>query len=146
MAINKGKVAIAGIAAGVVMGAIDVLMMKFVTGPGMTADMNNFKTGLGDSMNVPGAWMGTFGMDLFMGILLVWLYAAIRPRFGPGMQTAVYAAIYMWLIGCFFTLSYGMIGMMTWSHWTVMAIAWLVTLIISVGVGARLYTEDGASA
>lgn len=145
MAINIGKVAVGGVAAGVVMGAIDTLMMKYVTGPGMIADMNNFKAGLGDSMNVSGAWIGTFVMDVLVGILLIWLYAAIRPRFGAGMKTAVYAAIFMWLLGCYFTMSYGMMGMMTWNHWIMVSVIWLVTLIIAAGVGGRIYTENSTA-
>ncbi|MEE9470565.1 MAG: hypothetical protein V3W32_02530, partial [Gemmatimonadota bacterium] len=30
-------------------------------------------------------------MTLVLGFISVWLYAAIRPRFGPGPRTAVYA-------------------------------------------------------
>jgi len=32
------------------------------------------------------------------GILGVWLYAAIRPRFGPGPRTALIAGIGLWLM------------------------------------------------
>ncbi|MBA2687579.1 MAG: hypothetical protein H0U64_05720 [Gemmatimonadaceae bacterium] len=146
MAINTGKVATAGIGAGVVLALIDWVVMKFITGPMMTADMNNFKAGLGDSMNVPGAWMPMVFMDIIMGILLVWLYAAIRPRFGAGMMTAGYAAIFIWVLGCFFTLGFGFMGMSTWGHWFTQAIIWLVTLLIVAGVGGRLYSEDGVTA
>jgi len=31
------------------------------------------------------------------GIALVWLYAAIRPRFGAGIRTAVYAGLFIWV-------------------------------------------------
>src|SRR5207249_12113958 len=34
--------------------------------------------------------------DIVMGIGLVWLYAAIRPRFGPGAKTAVIAGLALW--------------------------------------------------
>ncbi|MBA3656356.1 MAG: hypothetical protein H0W69_03280 [Gemmatimonadaceae bacterium] len=146
MAINTGKVAIAGIGAGVVLALIDWVVMKFITGPIMTADMNNFKVGAGDAMNAPGAWMGMVFMDVLMGILIVWLYAAIRPRFGPGMKTAVSAALFMWIVGSFFTSTFGFMGMMTWNHWFIQAVIWLVTLIIVASVGGRLYSEDGATA
>ena len=32
------------------------------------------------------------------GVLAMWLYAAIRPRFGPGPKTAVGAGVAFWLI------------------------------------------------
>jgi hypothetical protein len=37
-------------------------------------------------------------LDFIYGIVLVYLYAAIRPRFGAGPSTAVQAGILMWLI------------------------------------------------
>lgn len=33
------------------------------------------------------------------GIVAVWLYAAIRPRFGPGPKTAAIAGFAFWLMG-----------------------------------------------
>jgi len=35
--------------------------------------------------------------SLLAGILGVWLYAAIRPRFGPGPKTAVIAGVALWM-------------------------------------------------
>jgi len=32
-------------------------------------------------------------------VLLVWLYAAIRPRFGPGPATAAKAGVAAWFVG-----------------------------------------------
>src|SRR6266498_2840385 len=37
-------------------------------------------------------------LDFLYGILLVYLYAAIRPRYGPGPKTAVWAGVIMWLL------------------------------------------------
>ncbi len=39
------------------------------------------------------------GFGFAMGILMIWLYAAIRPRFGPGPKTAIQAAQIVWLLG-----------------------------------------------
>jgi len=38
--------------------------------------------------------------SLLAGILGVWLYAAIRPRFGPGPKTAMIAGIALWMAAC----------------------------------------------
>jgi hypothetical protein len=32
------------------------------------------------------------------GPLAIWLYAAIRPRFGPGPRTAVITAVFLWMV------------------------------------------------
>ncbi|MDQ6700121.1 MAG: hypothetical protein M3Z36_08035, partial [Acidobacteriota bacterium] len=44
---------------------------------------------------VPGLVVIGFGV----GIAGVWLYAAIRPRFGPGLKTALIAAVAVCSIG-----------------------------------------------
>lgn len=36
---------------------------------------------------------------LVYGLVVAWLYAAMRPRFGPGMTTAAVAAMTVWLAG-----------------------------------------------
>src|SRR5678816_3805457 len=36
--------------------------------------------------------------DLAKALIGVWLYAAIRPRFGPGGRTAVIAAVVTWAL------------------------------------------------
>ena len=34
-----------------------------------------------------------------IGILTVWLYAAMRPRYGAGLRTAALAGVFMWTLG-----------------------------------------------
>jgi hypothetical protein len=41
-------------------------------------------------------------LRLAIGLLVAWLYAAIRPRFGPGPRTALIAALAVWLSSCVF--------------------------------------------
>ena len=52
------------------------------------------------SMNLPemGGNEITFYViwSFITGIVLVWLYAAIRPRFGAGVRTAVIAGLFIW--------------------------------------------------
>jgi hypothetical protein len=38
-------------------------------------------------------------VSLTMGVVLVWLYTAGRPRLGPGPTTAAISAAFVWLIG-----------------------------------------------
>jgi hypothetical protein len=44
-------------------------------------------------VNPPGAPVGGLVAALIMNLILIWLYAAIRPRFGPGPRTAAIAAL-----------------------------------------------------
>ena len=42
--------------------------------------------------------MLNIALDLLTGISILWLYAAIRPRYGPGAKTATIAAFASWFI------------------------------------------------
>ena len=39
-----------------------------------------------------------FGLRVLFGMIVVWLYAAMRPRFGPGPKTAILAGLAVWFI------------------------------------------------
>ena len=84
-----------------------------------------------------------FGIyDLIKGFAAVWIYAAIRPRFGPGVGTAVIAGLITWLLAVPAPLI-GLIPMKffppgfvaLWSAYDV------VPMIIGAVVGAWLYRE-----
>ncbi len=44
-------------------------------------------------------WLNVLG--LLTGLAAIWLYAAIRPRFGSGPKTAIIAGLAVWFIGVF---------------------------------------------
>jgi hypothetical protein len=145
MAINTSKVLIGGIVAGVVMNIIDFVVNKFFLGARMMAESEAFKPGMSQSM-MSGKVMASYVvMDLVLGILLVWTYAAIRPRFGPGVKTAVYAAVLFWILAGIFLSGYLHMGMMSTGLWVQFAFFGLVNFLISAWVGARLYTEDAVA-
>ena len=83
--------------------------------------------------------------DLAKALVGVWLYAAIRPRFGAGPRTAVIAAIATWalvipiaLLGLIPSGFFGRRFALVWS------IEGLVVMVIAIVVGAWLYREgDG---
>ena len=43
-------------------------------------------------------WWNVWGYVL--GITAIWLYAAIRPRYGPGAATALRAGFAVWILSC----------------------------------------------
>jgi hypothetical protein len=81
-------------------------------------------------------------MCFLLGILMVWLYAAVRPRLGQGPKTAVIVAVLAW----FMTLVWSggaqvTIGIMP-LQLTLFGLVWgLVEFLIASLVGARLYRE-----
>jgi len=145
MAINNSKVLIGGIAAGVVMNVIDFISYKFILGARMMAESEAFKPGMSQAMMTSSAMISNIVMDLVLGILLVWTYAAIRPRFGPGMKTATYVAVLFWILAGIFLSGYLHMGMMSSGLWWTFAFVGLVNFWVSAWVGARLYSEDAAA-
>ena len=81
-----------------------------------------------------------------LGIALVWVYAAIRPRFGPGPKTAVFAGlavwVLMWLLGFGATLLSGMFP----AGLVLTTLVWeLFEMPIAAVAGAWLYKEEAAA-
>jgi len=144
MAINTKKVLIGGIAAGVVMNVIDFVSNMYILGARMKAESDAFKPGLGDQMMQSSVMVSYIVMDFVLGIALVWTYAAIRPRFGPGMKTATYAAVLFWILGGIFLSGYLHMGLMSSGLWWTFAFLGLVNFLVSAWAGARFYSEDSA--
>jgi len=145
MAINTQKVLIGGIAAGVVMNVIDFVSNTYILGARMKAESDAFKPGISDQMMSGSAIASYIVMDFVLGILLVWTYAAIRPRFGPGIKTAFYAALLFWVLVAISMSGYLHMGMMSAGLWWSFAFIGLVNFLLSAWVGARLYSEDAAA-
>jgi hypothetical protein len=80
--------------------------------------------------------------DFIIGFLLVWTYAAIRPRFGPGPRTAVYAGLVFFVIGLITTYGYKTIGVMSSGLWWSYTALWFINLVLAAVVGAAVYKED----
>ncbi len=74
----------------------------------------------------------------------IWIYAAIRPRFGPGPKTAAYAGIVSWVIGSTVAGFFGLIGMFGLHLFLASSLVALINSIVSTMVGARFYTEEAA--
>ena len=100
MAMNNSKVVVAGLAAGVVANIIGFLGFGVLLGPRFEAEAAAVAPALQGRGMTGGAITTNIVATFVVGILLVWLYAAIRPRFGPGMKTATYAAAAVWIASC----------------------------------------------
>ena len=77
----------------------------------------------------------------------VWLYAAIRTRYGAGAKTAVIAAIAMWVVGYAIPavgqIAIGLVATQTMMTATGLG---LIEIIVATIAGAAVYKEDEAGA
>lgn len=92
--INVSRLILGGIVAGIALNLIDfwvdgVLLAKMWAGQLETWGRPPFS----------GAQVTFFmGLGLIAGIISIWIYAGIRPRFGPGVKTAIYAGVVTWIL------------------------------------------------
>jgi hypothetical protein len=80
-------------------------------------------------------------VDLLEGISILWLYAAIRPRYGAGARTAVIAAVAWWCVVTLGDITWCSFGLFPGSSVMPVVIGTLPAVIIATLVGARLYRE-----
>ena len=141
MAINTSKVLIGGLAAGVVANVVGFVGFGMLLGPRFEADAIAVAPVLQGRAMTGGAIAINVIASFAAGILLVWLYAAMRPRFGPGMKTATMAALAVWVCGFLFHLDWLIVGMMTPATYMMAAVMAVVQLLPSAAVGGMLYQE-----
>ncbi len=84
-------------------------------------------------------------LNLLAGVFVVWLYAMIRPRCGPGPKTAALAGLVFWLVSAMgpivmWSLS-GMFPPIPPGLWATHLGTYLVIAVVMTVVGAWSYKE-----
>lgn len=128
-----------GLVAGLAFNLLEAMIGTLVTAKDFQAALST----LGKRMpQTPGMMAYYVALGFVMGIALVWLYAAIRPRFGPGPRTAICAGLVGWLfMAVFNALGEGPPGIMPVKVHLEMVVAWVVEMPLATLAGARFYTE-----
>ena len=82
-------------------------------------------------------------ITFLLGIATVWLYAAIRPRFGAGPKTAISAGLVVWALSYLhIALTMGVLGINSMGI-VVLGIVWTaLEMIVASAVGGYLYSES----
>jgi hypothetical protein len=81
-------------------------------------------------------------LDFLYGVTLVYLYAAIRPRYGPGPKTAIWAGVIMWVIAVLLReLGEAPFGVVPLRLYLVGTVVGLVLMPVAAVAGARFYNE-----
>jgi hypothetical protein len=137
--INSTRVLLGGLAAGIIIDVFEGLLH----GVYLAKDWEQIMTSINRSPVVTPNMLVVYNLwGLVTGVLLVWLYAAIRPRFGPGPGTAIKAAAFLWLVGYVLpTLGWIMPDIMPVNLALIMLAVGLVELVAAVMAGAAIYRE-----
>jgi len=135
--INPSRVILGGIVGGIVINILEYLIHEVVL---KSQHVDTMKA-LGKTMPEGGSTIVVWMVYGFLwAIASVWLYAAIRPRFGPGAKTAICAGITAWFFSCLLP------GIAMWNM-TVMPfsplehVLELVAMVCAVLAGAAIYKE-----
>jgi hypothetical protein len=136
--INWGRVMLGGLLAGVVLNVIDAA----VYGKWLAADFAAAMQALGKPGSMSSLIPLFVVLDFVTGIGLVWVYAAIRPRFGAGPQTAVIAGVAVWFfVGLLHALGEAPMGLFPQRIYTITTIVTLVEYALATAIGAYVYKE-----
>ena len=137
--INLGRVLIGGLLAGLLINISEFILNGVVFAEEMNAAMAALnKPPIADSMIALFVILG-FGL----GFMLVWVYAAIRPRFGAGVQTAICASLAVWGLAYLYPNLFMIIMNIFPTRLIVIATAWGLAEVLIAGVaGAWLYSES----
>lgn len=145
MAINTQKVVVGGIAAAVVNNVLGFVIFGMLLAPSMNAEMDAVMPGASAKMMGGNGMIWMIAGSVVMGFVMAWTYAAMRPRFGAGMKTAVMASLPTWFAGIFFWAQNVMsLGMISMKNMVLGSIAALVINIAMAATAGFLYKEDGA--
>ncbi len=137
--INTGRWLLGGLVAGLFIfmfeGVSSVFYMEEMT---VAMEAHNL------SMDMSAGAMVFFAtISLVSGLVLVFFYAAVRPRFGPGMKTAAIVAIGLWTGGYLMTLlGYWSMHLFPNGMLATWGLIGLVEMILATILGAWIYRED----
>lgn len=92
---NWGRVLLCGLITGVVWGVLATILLA-VVGKDFLAAVPG---GQPFPPTSPGLLAFFIITNLVLGVSTMWLYAAIRPRYGPGPKTAAVAGFFLWFFG-----------------------------------------------
>ncbi len=141
---NRGRVVLGGLLAGVV-----INLVEFVTnGVVLKADWGQAMQALGKSPEISGTAIAIYNVWGFLaGISAVWIYAAIRPRYGAGVGTAGRAGLVTWFLAVLLAnLANYPSGIFPTRLMVITGVVALFELVIAAIIGAWVYKEEAADA
>ena len=139
--VNTKGVLMGGLAAGVVMNALDYVSNNVILGARWTAELNAINPALGSKMAEPMAIAGFVIVDFLTAFAIVWTYGAIRTRFGPGPATAIKAGVLLWFVGMLTASIFMFLSLLSQQMFVTVAAASLVSTLAAALVGGKIYSE-----
>lgn len=141
--INYGRVVIGGLVAGLVINVSEAILNGLIL-------MDDYEAMSAQYGITEASWAiaGYIISAFVLGLIVAWLYAAIRPRFGAGWKTGATAGAALWLAAYAVPgVWFGAMGMSLGGGLLILSLVWtLVEIILGGMVAGWLYQEGGAAA
>jgi|SRR5579859_7669143 len=142
--INVGRLLVGAMVAGIICFVGDGVLHGVILSEGW----KRIAAGMGRTPGDHPAHMVLFlAYDLAKGFVAVWIYAAVRPRFGAGPTTAVLAGLITWFatipVPLFGLLPMGFFPVPFWAIWSGLG---AIPVVAGTLAGGWLYKEEGAPA
>jgi hypothetical protein len=136
--INLGRVVLGGLLAGLVVNVGEAILNMVVIARQVEAAML--------ALNVPPigsqAITGFVTLGFALGIAMVWVYAAIRTRFGPGVPTAILAGVIVWFLSYAYpNAAMAIMGIFPGNVLAIGTVWGLAELVLASIAGAWVYSE-----
>jgi len=137
---NYGRLALGTLVAGVVANFLDFVTNTFLMADDMQrmAQRLNLNPAVANSASVAMTWTV---IDFLYAGLIIWTYAAIRPRFGAGPKTAIVASVVINLAVTVVIFGFQAMGIFTPDLFYKSAALSMVTAILAGLAGAAVYKE-----
>jgi hypothetical protein len=134
--IRLGRVLLSGLAAGLIWTILSSVV-TLVVGRDFAAAVP------GNRLSAPSRGFVTllFAVNLVEGVWVMWLYAAIRPRYGAGPKTALVAGVAWWVISSLIDITWGSFGFVPTRALLGPMAASLPAILMAALAGAWLYRE-----
>jgi hypothetical protein len=143
--INVGRWILGGVIAAIILFIVDYVLNGMI----LVTQWDDAMTALGlpaMSTSTSVTTLVVFAiLNLIVGLTAVWIYTGIRPRFGAGHMTAIYAGLATWLLTYVESHVFlGTIGLLpTGLLWTSVIVG-LFQVVIATVIGAYFYQEEAA--
>lgn len=137
---NRVRVILGGLLAGLVINAVEFVTHGVILRDAWEQAMQS----LGRATAFSASAIVVFNITGFLlGIAAVWIYAAIRTRYGAGANTAIRAGLAAWALAVFLpNLSTFPMGMFPARLLVIATIVSLVEIVLGTIVGAWVYKEE----
>jgi hypothetical protein len=136
--VNMGKVILGGIVGGIVLNIIDYLVNGVWLAPQWMAAASKLSGANPMSGN---AIAGYVVGDFIFAIMIVWVYAAIRTRYGPGAGTGIKASLAVWVLTAVFAGQTIVQGLYPAQLVGTSSVCTLIGMVAAGYVGGTLYKE-----